>query len=536
MKPRISALCSLIVATSLLLTPLFGGAAPALAFEPSQSTTAPAAPSSGMLRFPILGEPATLDPAQMTYSGSATSVLVQIFEGLARYDQHQNAIPAIAATWSTPDAQTWTFNLRHDVMFHNGRQVKANDFVYSWGRAKAAGGDYASLYDDISTFAAPDDFTFVVTLTAPSANFPIKIALPIFAVIPFEAAGAIGTNPVGAGPFKFVSWTPGDKIVLARFAGYYDSPARLAGVELRFIADAGVQWTEFQAGNLDVTLVPADHWSEVEADPNALSDTNMLTYGYGIDMTAFPDVRVRQALQAAIDRAAIISDPVIGGGLLRLAHGVVSPGKGSYDNSDIVISYDPQAALALLAAAGWQDTNGDGVLDNGEGADLRVVVHDTTGIAGHAMALRVAENLADVGGGGVGASVTMTTTPAANLLRLGWGSDYPDPDDDLLPYETNGIFASRFHYSSAAFDGFLADARATLDESERNATFHAAEVQLVLTEAAALPIYHTTTQVLKSSDVRGLHLTEFGYANIQLRYAWLDSNYPYNIHLPLVLR
>jgi ABC-type transport system substrate-binding protein len=164
--------------------------------------------SGGTLRVPLLAEPTTLDPAVM-HPRTDYGIGLQIFEGLVQLDQSNNVIPGIASSWSSPDGIVWTFHLRNDVYFHNGRQVKAGDFVFSWNRARNAGGVYAIMFDDISSFSAPANFTFVVSLTQPSATFPARVTMLPFAVIPSEAASTMGTNPVGTGPFKFVSWTAG---------------------------------------------------------------------------------------------------------------------------------------------------------------------------------------------------------------------------------------------------------------------------------------------------------------------------------------
>jgi oligopeptide transport system substrate-binding protein len=122
---------------------------------------------------------------------------------------------------------------------------------------------------------------------------------------------------------------------------------------------------------------------------------------------------------------------------------------------------------------------------------------------------------------------------AAGVKNTGWGSDDPEPDNDLLPYVSSGLFGTRLHYNSATFHNFMTTAHATLDESARNAAFHSADSQLVLTDAAVLPIYYYTTQILKKSAVAGLHLTGLGYQAIPLKYVRLVSS---QVYLPLLQR
>jgi oligopeptide transport system substrate-binding protein len=485
--------------------------------------------SGGTLRFPIT-EPSTLDPAGV-WPGNGFGVVMQVFDGLTQLDQNGNVQPSVASAWTmSPDAKVYTFTLRSDVYFHNGRQVKAADFVYSWNRGMLGGGPSSSMFSEIVTFTAPSDFTFVVTLVNPKTSFPVQTAaLPIFYVIPQEAASTIGTNPVGSGAFKFVSWTSHSKIVLQANPSYFGAAPFLNGVEYKFYSTPDAQWADYQAGNLDLTQIPGSQWSSVKTSPNVITHSIMVMAGYGFDVVAFSDIRVRQAFQQAINRSAIVSnwpyDPP-----LQVANGVVSPGKGSYDNSDITLTYNFTNALSLLAAAGWTDTNSDHILDNGAGTNLRVVVYGTSNSTGQVLA----NQLGNIGGTGVGAQTSVTTTrSAANIQNVGWGSDYPDPENDLYRYLTGDDLASRIHYSSATFDSTYNTAQATLDLTTRNSLYHSNDQRLVITDAVVIPIYYgAMTPMLKKPYVQDLRISSQGYESIPLKYAWLDLK----IYLPLILR
>jgi ABC-type transport system substrate-binding protein len=482
--------------------------------------------SGGLLRFPLTEIPATLDPA-MVSSASEYAIDLQIFEGLLQLDQNNNVIAGIASSWSSPNAVDWTFNLRNDVYFHNGRQVKAGDFVYSWNRAKNAGGFYTYLFDDISSFSAPNDFTFIVTLTNPSATFPVRITMPIFAAIPSEASGTIGTNPVGTGAFKFVSWISG-KVTLARSPNYYGSPAYLDTIEFKFYANTDAQWTDFQASNLDLTSIPVSQWNAVKTDPNIITGNVMITSAVGFDFSVYPDVRVRKAFQRAINRTTILSlSDVWPYEPLQIANGLVSPGKNTYDNSSIVIPYDPAGALSLLASAGWTDTNADNILDNGAGTNLSAVLLDSTFPGNHAIAMSIANDLSNIGGTGVGVDVSMTTSQyLATISRWGWMSDYPAPDNDLGVLQSGGILASRLNYSSATFDNYYSTALVTLSETTRNTNFYSADAQAVLNDAAILPIYYgSMTPVMKKPYVHDLLYTGQRESQFLLKYAWLAHTF-----------
>jgi ABC-type transport system substrate-binding protein len=525
MKSKSMLLVTVMTLLSLILVPSRPVQAQGIALIQGRSATSLTPQSGGILRVPILAEPSTLDPALMM-PPKEYSVGLQLFEGLVQLDQNNNVIPGIASSWSSTNGIVWTFNLRNDVYFHNGRQVKAGDFVFSWNRAKNAGGIYAIMFDDISSFSAPTNFSFVVTLTQPSATFPTRVTMPIFAVIPSEAASTIGTNPVGAGLFKFVSWTAG-KITLQRNPNYYGTPAYLDGIEFKIYADINEEWAAFQTSNVDLTPIPVDQWNGVKTNPNVMTGPVMRVQSYGFDVFAFPDVRVRKAFQRAINGTAIASLPAVAPyHALQVANGVVAPVKKGYDNSGITIPYNPTEALSLLASAGWTDTNGDGILDNGMGANLSVALYDDPASASvHATALAIANHLTNIGGTGLAVTVTMTTDRnVATMEQWGWVSDYPAPDNDLLPFRTGGAAASRFKYSSATFDTHLSSALATLDEATRNAQFYSADSQAVLNDAVVLPLYYgSMTPVLKRSNVHDLFSSGQLDSQFLLKYAWLSA-------------
>lgn len=484
-----------------------------------------AAPDAKNLRLGF-GEPTTLDPALMSFSSEA-GIGSQIYEGLTGLDQNLNLVPAVASSWSaSPDAKTWTFTLRSDVLFHNGRPVVAGDFVLSWKRAKGSGGPYAGVFQSIKSFKAPNDTTLVVKLKTANATFPLQATLPIFSVIPKEAAATIATHPVGTGPFKFVSWTPNTSIVLKVNKNYYDTLPQLKQVTYVFFTSFDQEWAAFQANQIHVTRIPTTQWNAVKNNPNTISSSYMHTRGIGFKPASYSDVKVRKAFQRAINRAAIVGNstvwPYAPG--ITLARGIVSPGKSGYDNSDVKFPFNPNQSLSLLASAGWTDTNGDRILDNGAGTKLSVVLPDSTTPSFRAIYQSIGNDLKNIGGSGVGADVRYSfDTNMQTVLLIGWTSDYPDPENDLLPYQSNGLYAARMGYSSPAYDALLKTARATLDAAERNQVFHEADARLVEKEAMVVPLYYgAITPIMRRSNVNNFVVQANGYEATQLKYVTIN--------------
>jgi len=478
----------------------------------------------GNLRF-ALTEPEGLDPAAPVTNTSDYAMLGQIFEGLTAWDDSLAAVPAIALSWASADAQHWTFQLRHGVRFHNGRLLTAQDVLYSWQRVAVAGNDWYgyTVGPLLQSYTAVGTDTVQVTLSEPFAAFPTLLALPFMSVVPSETVGTIVTQPVGSGPFRFESWTAGDSLVVSHYDAYYGGRPYLDSVTYRFYADEAAMYDDYLLGNLDLSPVPAERITEVIGSPNAvwINGLGLSYYGMKVDMPPFDDVRVRRALNYALDRPSIVEIAAAERGYLVPAEGPVPPGMQGYDPPVPDYTYNPTMALELLAQAGWTDTDGDGVLDDGQGTDLSIELwynprHTTALVAG-----ALAGAFGDIGGSGLGATVAISTTDWADYLAnldsypmfsLGWGADYPDPYNFLHPFFHSAEDSNYTHYSNPQVDAWLAESRSALDLAARQGIYQQIEAQ-VQDDAPFISLYHPNTVVqghyvgiayIKGENVLGL--------------------------------
>lgn len=464
-------------------------------------------------------EPKSLDPLSFGYADAPLLIEMQIHEGLARWGANGNPIPAIASSWNSKNAKIWIFNLRQDVYFHNGRQVKAQDFVYSWGRFSTCTkcvGNWTS--DLIQSVVAVNDFKLKVRLKYPNAGFPKILPLPTLSVIPQEAVANLKKNPGGAGPFKFKAWDKKNSIQLTRHGKYYGTKASLKKLKFQFFSDINAEYNSFMNGTLDISEVPTSAWSVVKTDPNILGPHVMGTQYMYLDTTAYANTNVRCAIQRSVDPNAIIGAISWGYEPPPLASGMVTPGMGSFNDNDISTVYDPTAALSLLAAQGWTDTDSDGVLDNGAGQKLSAtiqhpaVVGSPSYIAAHA----IGNALTDIGGMGAGFQVSYVTSPTfGTVYHSGWVSDYPEPYNDLYPWlHPNGMLNFRSHYNNPTVTANLDTANTTLNENTRNILLHDAEETAIETDCVFSPTYRVTnTPRVKKSTVLGLtNISSMGHA------------------------
>lgn len=490
----------------------------------------------GNFRYPI-GEPTSLDPVD---DGAADwALLDQIFEGLVKYDENLNPVPAIAESWTSTDAITWTFTIRDGARFHNGRQIEANDVYISWLRAEATSGSWWVMDNmaGVSSYLALDATTFQVVLNGPYAPFPYIVGLPPFSVIPVEELTTVDTSPVGSGPFIFQGWTPGSEIVLGANTDYYEGPPYLDNITFPFYGNVDDMYAAFQADNLDISPVPPSYQDGLVGDPNLVVVHRGTHYfGMKVDWPPFDDVRVRRAINYAVDKQDIIDNVVEGYQLV--ADGFTPPGMQAYDPAVEGYDYNPTGALSLLNQAGWTDTNSDGILDDGAGTDLTIEMWCSSARYAPAISTAVADDLRNIGGTGLGATVTISDTAdwgtyIANLDNypmyiLSWFPDYPEPLACLDPIFRSTSGSNCSHYNNSSVDTWLDQAMATLDGASRRAKYATIESQ-VQQDAPHLNLYYYNSVYIKQSLVRGLTMP---FTIPQMEDVWFG----YEVYLPLVMK
>ena len=368
-------LVSLVLALALMLTAFAGcvsdtgssssAASGASAAGSSESSTSSAAESSStstdgeqtLVRMNIGSEPDSLDPWQSAASDTE-AIMHNVFEGLCLYDENGEIIPGLAERWDiSEDGLTYTFHLRQGVTFHNGDAFDSADVLYSYNNFAGLDGNEAvsSDYEIVESVEAPDEYTFVVHLTEPSASF---LSVNIDSILP-EGYDDQAANPVGTGPFKFVEYTPSQRIVLEKNEDYYEESrmAQVDRVEFYIMTDSAAVISALQSGTLDIASVSADDAAVLEGQFDIYnSPQNMVQiFAMNNSVAPFDDVRVRQAINYAIDKDQII-DSVFGGYATKL-YTNFSPVMGVYYNEELEGSYDTdvEKAKELLKEAGYED-------------------------------------------------------------------------------------------------------------------------------------------------------------------------------------
>jgi oligopeptide transport system substrate-binding protein len=478
--------------------------------------------------------PLTLDPAISADMSSHTYVM-QIFSGLVRLDQDLNIVPDIAESWEESlDGKTYTFHLRQGVKFHNGRDVKAADFKYSWERAcdPATGSGTAATYlgdivgakdmlagktGEISGVKVIDDYTLKVTIDAPRAYFLDKLAYPTAFVVDMvnvESGQNWWREPDGTGPFKLREWTPSQRLILERNQIYYGEPAKLEQIIFHFLA--GVPMALYETGQIDVTFVSTSYIDQASDETNPLHQELAVTpelslyyIGFNTAQPPFDDVNVRRAFCLAVNKERIAE--VILRDMVGVADGILPPGMPGYSEALEGLDYDVEKAKELITASRYEDfSNLPPITLTFEGYGnsipryLGAIIQEWQQNLGVEISVRQLEpenflyNLKQ---------------EKDDMFMLGWIADYPDPHTflDILFY--TGSENNIFEYSNLDLNALLDQAAIEQDKAVRLAMYRQAE-QLVVDDAPCFPLFHGTNYILVKSYVKGYELSPLGIPDL----------------------
>jgi peptide/nickel transport system substrate-binding protein len=276
----------------------------------------PAAPSARPLRIALHSDPLVLDP-HLRNEALTYSVLRNVYEGLTAFDAEMRIGPALAVSWENPNDLTWVFHLRPGVRFHDGRELTADDVVFSLDRARnlpASG--FGSYVVAVSKVRALDPHTVELTTRRPYAILLNKLAFVL--IVPAGSPPEI-RQPVGTGPYRLISYQPGERLALGAFDGYWGGPSAIGHVDLLPITSRRARVARLIEGSLDVVQEPgAENLERLRAAPGCrVLEQESLTVDFLLLKAERPplsDLRVRRAIHLALDRPALVAAVLRGGG------------------------------------------------------------------------------------------------------------------------------------------------------------------------------------------------------------------------------
>ncbi|WP_229402321.1 ABC transporter substrate-binding protein [Micromonospora okii] len=445
---------------------------------------------AGTLVVATAVEPDTLNPI-LNYGVDGASL---IFDGLVSRDARNELVPALAREVPTvsADGKKVTARLRDGALFHDGSPVTAQDVVFTY-RAVLDPKIDSTLRSDLDMLAsvdAPDATTVVFTLKYAYAPFLQRLALGI---VPAKALAGQDINkaefnrrPVGSGPYRVTSWTPGDRLVLAANETYWGGKPANAGVVVAFVADDNVRAQRARAGEFDAAeLAPKlaagfDGLAGYRVHQVSTADYRGVMLPMGNPVTGDP--AVRRALNVAVDRAAMVAGVLGGAG--EPAFGPVPPSSAFAEPSIVgKAGADVAAAAGLLDAAGWRP-GPDGIrAKNGRQAAFALMYPAGDSLRKE-LALAVTADAKKVGIRITPEGLTwdaITPRMGRDALAMGYGTPY---DPDFITYKLfNSAFAAQgfFNpgsYRSAVADKALNDGRDNADPATRTAAYATFQKQI----------------------------------------------------------
>jgi ABC-type transport system substrate-binding protein len=436
---------------------------------------------STALNYYFTYDPRSLDPALSTDvpTGEVVSLL---FDNLTQFDPDARLVPGLARSWEVDrSGRRYTFHLRQNAAFHDGKPIRAAQVKASLLRALAPGstggrswplypiegarGYAAGQNREVGGLTVVDDSTVVFTLEEPLNLFPKLLAMPVAAIVPTPTSPDFDQRPVGSGPWTFVSWSHDDAILLARNQRYWNGPPQADSLRIRIIPEPLTQAAEYESGQLSVVEVPVGEtrrWeqgraSELQRRPG-LKDLYV-----AINTTRGPlrDVRVRRALNHAIDVPTLLTTVMADRGVR--AAGSLPPGVAGYDSTRAPYRYDPHEAKRLLAEAGYP--NGFAVkLWRTQRAELaRLAQSIQQGLAAVGVRAEIVERDAS-------SARAAVRKGEADLFLTDWWADYPDPENFNYPLfhsRNKGPGGNYAFLDDARLDAMIVRARATTDEAEK---------------------------------------------------------------------
>jgi oligopeptide transport system substrate-binding protein len=489
------------------------------------ATDPPSSPPRGsQVTLSLTAEPPTLD-WNLATDNVSFDVITNLMEGLAQYDDDLNPVPALAESWDVLDGgRKFVFHLREDALWSDGRPVTADDFVYSWRRLldPEVAAEYAYfLYDVKNAYEfntgkiedpdqigvrAEDDRTLAVELNKPAVYFPgvvtFMVTYPVRRDV-VERHGDLWTEPehiVTAGPYRLTEWRHEYRLTLTRNENYYGPAPAVGTIRYFVVGEINTALTLYETGVLDVAEIPPLAIPRYRDHPE-YRNAPMLRgyyYGFNVEKPPFDRVEVRRAIAHAIDKREIAN--LLRGGEIP-TDSWVPKGMFGY-NPDIGLRYDPALAREYLKKAGFPDGEGFPEFAIGFNSDQT-----------HEM---IAENVQEQLRRNLNVFCrlenqewkvylkTLRVDPP-EVFRLGWGADYPDPDNFMNLF-TSASGNNNTRWRNPEYDRIITEAASETDPAVRKTHYDRAQRILTEEDVPMVPLFIQTQNLLVKPHLKNVHV------------------------------
>lgn len=460
------------------------------------------AAKGGTIKVSVGSEPDNLDP-MLSAATDTSAMMMNVFEGLQSFNEKGEFIPALAESCNvSEDGLTYQFKLKHGIKFHDGADFTSKDVKYTYEKLAGLSGEAPlneTLSKLLSAVETPDEYSVNLVLKEKNAGFMSKTIIPVVE----KDYTQNSTKPIGTGPFRFAEYTQGQKLILEKNPDYRTIEERIPSidkVEFKIMTDDNARLMALKSGDLDITSVAAKDVKALENDYTIVKGPQNMVQLMALnnEVEPFNNVKVRQAVNYAIDKDEIIQT-VVGGNGTRL-DSFLSPIMSTYYNNDLKNTYhtDLEKSKELLKEAG---------LENGFQMTITVPSNYKT----HVDTAQVIKNQLSK----VGINVDIQLVEWAQWLDGVYKkADYQatiighsgklDPNDFLNRFDSR-YERNYFKFSDPEYDKLIDEAASYTNESERAKVYLKCQ-QVLVDQAAAVYIQDPDAIYATSKKVEGMKL------------------------------
>lgn len=444
---------------------------------------------------------------QASNDGGSLNVNAQIYDTLIVKNEDGTLSPHLAESWEQISDLVWQFKLNKGVKFHNGEELKAGDVKFTLERGLTSTISY--LLNFIDSVEVVDDYTVNLNLKFPYASILDNLAYTSSGILNekavTEAGEDYGQQPVGTGAYMFSSWKAGDSIELVAFEDYFKGAAPTKKLKYRSIPENTSRSIALETGEVDIAydIDPVDRETIRNNDKLVLIEQPSLQVdyiGFNLKKEPYSNVKVRQAINYAIDREGIISAVLLGGG--EAATTPVSP-KIKMSNPSIQgYPYDVEKAKQLMQEAGYADGFKTTIWTNDNPVRTRIaqIVQANLKEIGIEVAIDTLE---------WSSYLDRTSNGEHEMFILGWTATTGDPDAALYALfhgSSSATAGNKFFYSNDEVSKLLDLGRAEVDEAKRQEYYYEAQ-ELLVEDAPLAALYYANDCAGVSGNVNGFVLS-----------------------------
>ena len=472
-----------------------------------------------------IGEPRTLVPILASDSASG-AICGLVFNGLLKYDKKLNLVGDLAERWVvSDDGLEITFYLRKGIKWHDGEHFNSEDvqFTYKSLIDSRVMTPYSGDFEMVKNFEIIDDYTIKVSYKEPFSPGISSWTMNIMPEHILEGQDLNNTyfsrNPVGTGPYKFKIWKTGDRVELTSNADYFEGRPFINRYIYRIIPDSATLFLELRAEGVDYSSLTSLQF-ERQTKNRFFNETFQkfrfpsfgYTYlGYNLEDFRFKDIKVRQAINYAIDKNEIIKGVLLGLG--TVSTGPFIPESWAYNKRIKPVEYNPEKARRLLSEAGWIDSDGDGILEkNGKKFSFTIITNQ--GNQNRKMTAEILQKRLKQIGIDVKIKIIEWSAFVSEFINkkrfeavlLGWGlSPEPDMYDIWHSSKTRQGEFNFIGYSNKEIDDLLVKGRRTFDKKERQDIYNSIH-QILYTEQPYLFLYVADSLPIVHKRFRGIEV------------------------------